>query len=232
MSGGRDQILSGLRRSLKRGDDGGAGQAAVEARMTAGKRGTVPQRAALPKPEQVRLFEEMLKELSATLQRVDSADEVPGAVADYLKGLNLPPSLRLAPSPELDDLPWSDQPLLEIKKGAAAAEDEVSVTGAFAAVAETGTLMLRSDSESPTSLGFLPENHVVVLKASQTVGSYEDAWDRLRDEQGQGRMPRSVNFITGPSRTGDIEQKIELGAHGPRRLHFILIDDLEDAAPA
>jgi len=232
MTGGRDRILTGLRRSLKRSEDGSAGQAAVEARLTAGKRGTVPKRAALPKRDQVALFEAMVKELSATLQYVKSGDEVPGAVAGYLKGLNLPPKLKLAPSGDLGSLPWGDQSMLEVKKGAAAAEDEVSVTGAFAAVAETGTLMLRSHSDSPTSLGFLPENHVVILKASQTVGSYEDAWDRLREEQGRGKMPRSVNFITGPSRTADIEQKIELGAHGPRRLHIVVIDDLEDAAPA
>jgi L-lactate dehydrogenase complex protein LldG len=55
-------------------------------------------------------------------------------------------------------------------------------------------------------------------------GSYEDAWDRLRRHVGDGVMPRTVNLITGPSRTGDIEQTIELGAHGPRRLHIILLD--------
>ena len=81
---------------------------------------------------------------------------------------------------------------------------------------------MKSGPEHPTTLNFLPDTHVVVLLASQIVGSYEDAWDRLRDVDS---MPRTVNFITGPSRTGDIEQTIFLGAHGPRRMHIVLVED-------
>ena len=61
------------------------------------------------------------------------------------------------------------------------------------------------------------------------LGPYEDAWDRLRAAEGEGRLPRTVNFITGPSRTGDIEQTIQMGAHGPRRLHVILVEDESQA---
>jgi L-lactate dehydrogenase complex protein LldG len=61
------------------------------------------------------------------------------------------------------------------------------------------------------------------------VAAYEDGWDRLREG---GGMPRAINFITGPSRTGDIEQRIELGAHGPRRLHIILVDDRQGTGNA
>jgi L-lactate dehydrogenase complex protein LldG len=82
--------------------------------------------------------------------------------------------------------------------------------------------MLISGEATPTTLNFLPDTHVVVLRAGQVVASYEDGWDLLRE---RGALPRTVNFITGPSRTGDIEQRIELGAHGPRRLHVILVDD-------
>ena len=82
--------------------------------------------------------------------------------------------------------------------------------------------MMKAGPEHPTTLNFLPDTHVVVLLASQIVGSYEDAWDRLRDVDS---MPRTVNFITGPSRTGDIEQTIFLGAHGPRRMHIVLVED-------
>ena len=82
--------------------------------------------------------------------------------------------------------------------------------------------MLISGAETPTTLNFLPDTHIVVVRGEQVVAAYEDGWDRLRD---RGAIPRTVNFITGPSRTGDIEQRIELGAHGPRRLHIILVDD-------
>ena len=86
--------------------------------------------------------------------------------------------------------------------------------------------MLVSGEQTPTTLNFLPDTHIVALRASQVVASYEDGWDLLR---ARGSLPRTVNFITGPSRTGDIEQKIELGAHGPRRLHVILIEDAGEA---
>ena len=100
----------------------------------------------------------------------------------------------------------------------------LSVTGAFAAVAETGTLMLVSGPEHPTTLNFLPDTHIVVLERNAVVGTYEEAWDRLRAATGGAPLPRTVNFVTGPSRTGDIEMQIELGAHGPRRLHILLVE--------
>ena len=99
--------------------------------------------------------------------------------------------------------------------------DAVSLTPCFAAIAETGTLMLVSGRDTPTTLNFLPDTHIVVLRADQVLPHYEEGWSRLR---ASGPMPRTVNFITGPSRTGDIEQRIQLGAHGPRRLHIVLVD--------
>jgi L-lactate dehydrogenase complex protein LldG len=170
-------------------------------------------------------MERMLKELSASVVRLASDAEVPAAVADYLKHENLPPKLRMAPREDLRALPWAGQPLLEVEEGIAEAADATSVTGSFAGIAETGTLMMASGPDAPVTLNFLPENHLVVLRASQVVGTYEEAWQRLRAARGRGVMPRAVNMITGPSRTGDIEQTILLGAHGPRRLHVLLIDD-------
>jgi L-lactate dehydrogenase complex protein LldG len=61
-----------------------------------------------------------------------------------------------------------------------------------------------------------------VVDASSIVGPYEDVWKRMADETIS--MPRSVNFVTGPSRTADIEQTIELGAHGPGEIHVIIVD--------
>ena len=113
-------------------------------------------------------------------------------------------------------------------RGAARPGDPVSLTRAFAGIAETGTLMLTSGPAGPTGLNFLPETHMVVVRAGDIAGSYEDAWDRLRDSRDGEALPRTVNLITGPSRTADIEQTIQLGAHGPRRLHVVLIEDLAD----
>ncbi|MDX1401836.1 MAG: LUD domain-containing protein, partial [Kiloniellales bacterium] len=117
------------------------------------------------------------------------------------------------------------EPLFDVSEGPARADDGASLSPAFAGVAETGTLMLHSGEKIPTTLNFLPDDHIVLLKASRIVAGYEDGWDLLRAQSKDGLLPRTVNFITGPSRTADIEQKIELGAHGPRRLHILLLDD-------
>ncbi len=134
----------------------------------------------------------------------------------------------MAPDPWLGSLGWERQPLLAIRRGKAEPSDEVGVTVAFSAIAETGTLMLLSGPETPTTLNLLPETHIVVLRESQIVGAYEEAWARLRlargGEGGAVAMPRTVNFITGPSRSADIEQQLQMGAHGPRRLHIVLVE--------
>jgi len=225
MSDAREQILGGIRAGLGRGRLGETERDALEARLKAHRRNRVPARAAaLDHAGQVALFVAMAQEVDATVARVSSPGEVPAAVADYLSGQNLPARLVIAPDPQLDDIPWSERPLLELRKGMAEDSDAAGLTGCFAAIAETGTLMLISGPESPTRNNFLPDTHVAVLRASQVVAAYEDGWDRLRQ---CGAMPRTVNFVTGPSRTGDIEQRLVLGAHGPRRLHVVLIDDTQ-----
>ena len=148
---------------------------------------------------------------------------MPAAVADYLAAQNLPGSVIMAPHPELQAIPWSTRPLLEIREGRARGTDAVSVQHGFAGIAETGTLMLPSAPERPVTLNLLAETEIVVLRTSAIVGAYEEAWDRLRAEE-LGAMPRNVMLITGPSRSADIEQTLELGAHGPRRLHVVLAE--------
>lgn len=219
----RDDIIGGIRRSLGRGapDEGTAAELA--ARVEAHRRNLIPARAVTLDPAaRVALFVAMAEAVQTTVARLASEAEVPGEVARYLAAENLPAELAMAPHPALDALPWAERPLLQIRRGAATAGDAVSLTPCLAAVAETGTLMLVSGEQTPTTLNFLPDTHIVVLRAEQVVATYEDGWDLLRTRPG---LPRTVNFITGPSRTGDIEQKIELGAHGPRRLHIILIEE-------
>jgi L-lactate dehydrogenase complex protein LldG len=115
--------------------------------------------------------------------------------------------------------------MLSLRPGRAEAGDQVAITGAFGGIAETGTLVMASGPDHPVTLNLLPDTHIVVLRESDIVGGYEDVWARLRARYGKDRMPRSVNTITGPSRTGDIEQTIELGAHGPRRMHILVVHE-------
>jgi len=226
--GARDDILAGIRRGLGRGALAGEAAAEISARVAEHRRNLTPARAtSLDSAGQADLFVAMAEAVQTTVSRVAEDGDIPGEVARYLTAENLPAEFRMAPDPNLDTIPWSARPLLNIRHGKAEPSDAVSLTPCLAAIAETGTLMLVSGEATPTTLNFLPDTHIVVLRASQVVAGYEDGWDLLRRRPGNGpqRLPRVVNFITGPSRTGDIEQKIELGAHGPRRLHVILIDD-------
>ena len=222
MSAGRDAIFAGIRSALGRRPLDPQASAEIDARIAGRKRNLIPERGKLPQPEKIDLFVSMAESLAATVERVDSPDTVPDAVAGYLAGLNLPSAVKMAPDPDLQAIPWDKRPTLEVTTGRAEDPDLTSVTAADAGIAETGTLMLASSETSPTTLHFLPDNHIVVLRAGQVVGAYEDGWDLLR---ANGGIPRTVNFVSGPSRTGDIEQKIQLGAHGPRRLHIILVED-------
>lgn len=221
----RDAILGALRQGLNRAADGGAGREAVAARLAAHTSNLVPARGQRDQAGRVDLFEEYATGADATVARVSSHDDVPGAVADFLKAHNLPSEAVRAPDPALDAVPWERQKTLALEARKAEEADAVSITAAFGAVAETGTLMLTSGEGRPTTLNFLPENHIVILWASQIAGDYESQWSSLRGAHGDGVMPRTVNMITGPSRSADIEQTLQLGAHGPRRLHIVIVDD-------
>jgi L-lactate dehydrogenase complex protein LldG len=229
----RGTILTTLRGALRVRPGDAEREAAVAARLRGERSGhVVPARArGLRTAECVAAFAERAGLNGATVDRVADPESVPGAVADYLARNNLPARVRLAPTAWLNDLPWSERPILEVSAGAARADDPASVTPCFAAIAETGTLMLLSGPTSPTTLNFLPETHIVVARASDVVGPFEEAIVRLR-ARGEDFMPRAVNFITGPSRTADIEQTMYMGAHGPKRLHIVIVDDADDRGRA
>jgi L-lactate dehydrogenase complex protein LldG len=239
----RDDILDGIRRGLRRGPLPAETQAALADRVAQHCRNLIPARAAaLDDAARIDLFVAMAEEVQTSVARVASEAEIPAEVARYLAAENLPAEFVMAPDPALDTIPWHERPLLRIRRGRAEPGDAVSLTPCLAAIAETGTLMLVSGQDTPTTLNFLPDTHIVVLRAGQVVAGYEDAWDLVRAKAGGDKAsgdkaggdpqawPRTVNMITGPSRTGDIEQRIQLGAHGPRRLHVVLVEQTEPAA--
>jgi len=221
----KQSLLTAIRRGLKRGPLPADQSAMLRGRLAQHPRHLIPARSRVPHPEQVALFVRNVEKEFGSVARVADMDAVPGAVADYLAAQNLPGSVIMAPHPELQAIPWSARPLLEIRQGRAQGTDTVSVQHGFAGIAETGTLMLPSSPERPVTLNLLADTEIVVLRASVIVGAYEEAWDRLRAEL--GAMPRNVMLVTGPSRSADIEQTLELGAHGPRRLHIVLVGDAD-----
>jgi L-lactate dehydrogenase complex protein LldG len=186
--------------------------------------GPTPKRGQVTGAERKALFVRMAEAAAASVDRADSRAEVPGLVKSYLSRHNLPAEARLAPDPRVTALDWASQPLLATTVGGTDGSHPISVTGAFAGVAETGTIALTSGAPSPTLLNFLPETHIVVVDAKDLAGTYEELWARLRQQYGEA-MPRTLNLVTGPSRSGDIEQTILMGAHGPKRLHIILVDE-------
>jgi L-lactate dehydrogenase complex protein LldG len=224
MNGARETMLAGIRRAL----GGGAERArAVERRLAEHPRGPAVARTKGDAATLRALFLAKAEEAAATVAIVPSMAEVPRAIADYLRERNLPTMVRIAPDPALSALPWASVPLLTVSEGATDGSDPVALTDCVAGIAETGTLMLASGADNPTGLSFLPETHMVVLRRDQLVGGLEDAWDRLRETRGPGGSrdwPRAVNFVTGPSRSADIEQTLQMGAHGPKRLHILLVD--------
>jgi len=226
MAGARNTVLVGIRRAL--GADATDDRTpTVERRLRDHPRGPSVARTGGDAAAQRALFLAKVAESAATFAELHSLDQVPAAIADYLRAHNLPPMVRVAPDPALATLNWSAAPMLAVSTGPSDGSDPVSLTGCVAGIAETGTLMLASGADNPTGLAFLPETHVVVVRTDQLVGGLEDAFDRLRATRGpggSGNWPRAINFITGPSRSGDIEQQLQMGAHGPRQLHVLLVD--------
>jgi L-lactate dehydrogenase complex protein LldG len=216
-------VLSRLRSALQVSGDDSVRKASVAARLKSAPNGVIPARAQLPAKAQVELFVAMADKFSATVNRVKSAKDVPAAVSDYLRSKNLPSCAAMGTDPRLAAMPWKSQKNLDLKSGPSDGTDETGISHAFGAIAETGTLVMTSGADNPTTLNFLPENHVVVLDAASIKGDLETIMADLRTAYGKGVMPRTVNFITGPSRSGDIEQKIILGAHGPRALHIVVV---------
>lgn len=225
----KDAILGAIRRGLKRGPLPADQAAMLDGRLATHPRHLIPARSRVSRPEQVALFIRNVEKEFGSVERIPDLGAVPAAVADYLAAQNLPARLVMAPHPELEGIDWSTRPMLERETRRARDGDQVSLQHAWAAVAETGTLFFPSDPARPATLNLLPDTEIVVLRASAIVGAYEEAWDRLRAERKDpltgGWMPRNLMLVTGPSRSADIEQTLELGAHGPRRLHVLLVED-------
>lgn len=168
--------------------------------------------------EPLARFRERAIGLASTVDEVESLAAVPAAVARYLKSNSLP--LSAVCWTEFGELPWPAAGM-EVAARPARDSDLVGITGVFCAIAETGTLMTVSGPRTPATASLLPETHVAIVRASRIMRGMEEAWQLLRNELAQ--PPRAVSFISGPSRTADIEQTVTLGAHGPYRVHIMLV---------
>ena len=223
MTSSRSTLFASIRQSLGVTGDEPERRAAVAERLTQHPKGVIPARGQLPQPERVKLFAEMVEAAAGSAEILPDASHVPAAVAALLRKHNLPMQIRRGDDPRLAALPWGNERTLEVSTGPSDGHQLASVSHAFAGVAETGTLIMASGPDNPTTLNFLPDTHIVVVDAKDIAGDYEAVWARVREQFGTDSLPRAINMITGPSRSADIAQILILGAHGPRRLHVLVI---------
>ncbi len=204
----RDTILARIRQGLRATD-----ARAVETHLARRARGPLP---ALP-TDLVARFRECATRLASAVAGPVSAAEAPAAIARYLDEQKLP--RRAVGWPGITGFDWKSAGI-EVETRPAQGDDPIGITGVFCGIAETGTLMLLSGAQTPPTVSLLPETHIALLPITRIVARMEDGWDLLRQEQGSA--PRAINFVSGPSRTADIEQTVTLGAHGPYRVLIVL----------
>jgi L-lactate dehydrogenase complex protein LldG len=214
MTAAREQILGAVRQAVARHRR----QADPVARPA---RAVIPARAKGDAAQLISRFCEMAEFAGASCVRIAALAAAPTAIAGWVSRQGLGDSLILSSDREITNLPWSTSPRLLVRPGAPRPLDRVSVTGALAGVAETGSVLVASSPTTPNALHFLPEAHIIILRAEKICGGYEEALDELFRAP---EIPRAVTLITGPSRTADIEKTTQIGVHGPKRLHIILID--------
>ena len=218
----REAIFASLRRSLAVKGDEAPRRFEVETRLKDAPPGVVPKRGQGDLPARLATFKAEAERAQASLAEVAGWADAPAEIARFLRENNCPATLRMGADPRLAAAPWSETSL-EILHGPSDGRDVNTVSAAFAGIAETGSLALVSGADNPTTLNFLPDNHIVLLPRDAILADYESAFAKLRGAYGKGGAPRTLNFITGPSRSADIEQTLLLGAHGPRRLHIVTV---------
>ncbi len=221
MNDARHTILSRIRAATLSG-----GKRDAKARLGSHRRNLQPGCALSSDGELIDAFVRKAEAVQASVVRVPGLDDVPPEVSRYLRRRNLPAHVAVAPHGELDTMDWAAT-AITAERRKPRESDHCGVNRAFCAVAETGTLIMTSGPDSPSTMNFLPETHIAVLRESDIVAATEDVWDRLRasGRASAGSLPRTVNMITGVSRTGDIEQTIQTGVHGPRHLHIVVVKE-------
>lgn len=221
----REAILARVRKALGKSGELSGARADADRYLEMHSRGPHPAAA----PDRVSQFVERATHMESSVERLASRDDVPRAVARYLDALELPEAIAKQKShegvcwPEFADLDWRGAGL-SIEPRPTQGHDRLGITGCLCAIAETGTLVVIPGAQMHTATALLPDTHVVVVRAADVVATMEDAFARVR--AAKSRLPRAINLISGPSRTGDIEQTIVLGAHGPYRVHILLIDSV------
>jgi L-lactate dehydrogenase complex protein LldG len=154
----------------------------------------------------------------AEVHQIAGAANAPETILSVLAAAGIHPQLHIEPHSPLNALPWHRAPGLTLLGDAPSGSDN-AFSAADYGIAETGTLVFFSGAQSASSWHFRPGRDFVLLPRSRILPRFEDVVALIA---ANGPMPATVNLVTGPSRTADIEQTIELGAHGPRAIHILI----------
>lgn len=151
--------------------------------------------------------------------RLASFAGAPAKIAEVLRLANAAPELHVPAESSLLRLPWNAVPALSISS-APPTGDQSALSAAEFGIAETGTLVFFSGSNSRSSWHFRPGREFILIEQTRILPRFEDVIARINTLPA---TPATINLVTGPSRTADIEQTIELGAHGPREIHVLIV---------
>ena len=213
----RQAVLARVRTALRKSAPDPRAKSSAEAYIAAHAHGPRP---AMPQDRRAR-FISRATDMASTVDSVATLADVPGAARRYLDTLGADVPRTGVCWLEFADLNWAAAGLSIVPR-AAGGDDRLGISGCFCAIAETGTILIASSAATPTATALLPDTHIAIVRANRIVSGLEEAFALVRAEL--GALPRALNFISGPSRTGDIEQTIVLGAHGPFRMHVVVVD--------
>ena len=191
----------------------------IRARRLAEAPKPTPYLRPVAEGDPVKQFVDRARAVATELRVLDSMADVPGAVADILRAKNMAARVHLPPDAELGALALA--PALTVENTAPGPDDCALAIVPFA-IAETGTLAYPARADSPASWHFRAGLEIAVVRVANILPQMEDVLARIR---ANGALPHTINFVTGPSRTGDIEQTLELGAHGPKALAVLIVKD-------
>jgi len=190
-------------------------------------------------PATLQRFQQEFERVGGVLHRVATVQEVPSVVGRLARERDArdvltwhPSALGFDPARGLADEKLTCRTMPEAVPDAAArralrdtiATTPLGLTGVDVALAETGTMILRSGPGRPRSTSLLPATHVAVFDRTALVESLAQVAVLLEAWHADEASGAVINFITGPSRTADIELTLTRGVHGPKDVHAIFVE--------
>ncbi|WP_439102197.1 LutC/YkgG family protein [Congregibacter sp.] len=182
-----------------------------------------PAAAPLPAADLGEALRSNLHSNGATSATVDTRSAAVQEISRFITQKHGQRRIVTGHDPRLAALPWRDGGLLP-RFDSAQSGDTVSVSYAYCAVAESGSLALLLDRNNPGLNNLLVEDHIILVERKDIHERLESIWTE-RSLQTPATRPRGLMMISGPSSTADIAMQLVLGAHGPRALHVIIVGD-------